>query len=371
MVVIWSQLLAKVNINRDRNNYKLRWSCLGKRYSLSIGIVSKESLKAAKAKAKLIESDILFDRFDTSLGKYSIKHQKPTQTETLLTIWKRYKQLNSKRVALTTQKNCWSQVDRCLDKVTNQELFDLSRSDELVNELLNYYSPGTIKRVLISLNAASQGCYYKLNKLPKTNKPIIECFSDGEVRAIIEAFDSDEFKSIYSAYSHSYYTNYVSFLAYTGCRPEEAISLEWHDVELEGKLIKFDKAYSDGILKITKNNKIRSFPINEQLGSILNPQRTCINSGSNLVFPSVSNSYINHGTWNRRYWKPVVNGLVNKNKIRQYLKPYCLRHSFITRCIRSGVDIATVAKLAGTSTEMVMRNYLAGKDTTKINLPTV
>ena len=191
MVVFWSQALGKVNVNKDRNNYKLRWSYQGRRYSLSIGVVSQESLKAAKAKAKLIESDILFDRFDTSLGKYSIKYQKQAQAETLLTTWEQYKELNSKRVALTTQKNCWAQVDRCLAKVNNKELFDLSKADELVNELLNHYSPGTLKRVLISLNAAADGCYYKLNKLPKTNKPIIECFSDGEIKAVIEAFDSN------------------------------------------------------------------------------------------------------------------------------------------------------------------------------------
>ncbi len=269
MVVLWSQALGKVNVNKDRNNYKLRWSYQGRRYSLSIGVVSQESLKAAKAKAKLIESDILFDRFDTSLGKYSIKYQKQAQAETLLTTWEQYKELNSKRVALTTQKNCWAQVDRCLAKVNNKELFDLSKADELVNELLNHYSPGTLKRVLISLNAANQGCYYKLNKLPKTNKPIIECFSDGEIKAIIEAFDSNEFKSVYSAYAHDYYTNYVGFLAFTGCRPEEAISLEWQDVNFKSKLIEFNKAYSDGILKVTKNNKIRNFPINGQLMSVL------------------------------------------------------------------------------------------------------
>jgi integrase len=57
------------------------------------------------------------------------------------------------------------------------------------------------------------------------------------------------------------------------------------------------------------------------------------------------------------------------NKVHKYLKPYCLRHSFITRCIRSGMDIVTVAKLVGSSTEMIMKNYLASQNTTNLVLP--
>ncbi len=108
--------MARVNINIDRGIYKLRWSHQSKRYSLSIGVVSKTTVKAANAKAKLIESDLLFERFDVTLAKYSAKYKLVTSNNVLV-MWEQYKSLNSSRVALTTQKECWSQVDRCLAKV--------------------------------------------------------------------------------------------------------------------------------------------------------------------------------------------------------------------------------------------------------------
>ncbi len=232
--------------------------------------------------------------------------------------------------------------------------------------MLNYYSSGTLKRVLIDINAAvnlaTDSQYYKLKKLPKTAKTQIKCFSNEEVKAIIDAFENNKYLSAYSQFTHDYYVNYVSFLAYTSCRPEEAIALTWGDV---GNVIKFSKAYSKGILKSTKTNSIREFPINKQLAAALSKPRLA----HELVFPSVCGGYINHKTWCMRYWKPIVSKLASERKINEYLKCYCLRHSGITRLVRAGYDIATVAKLAGTSPEMIMRNYLASHDTANLKLP--
>jgi integrase len=343
-----------VNINIDRNRYKLRWSYKNSRYSLSIGVVSPLTLKAAQAKAKLIESDILFDRFDDTLNRYG---KSVIDRDSIVTIWQAYKEANSQRIALTTQKECWSQVDRCLAKLPTK-LLALDKADEALAFLLKHYSAGTLRRVLISLNASLPSAnYLPLNKLPKTQPTAIACFSDDEIRLIIDAFEENRYQSAYSKYAHDYYANYVRFLAYTGCRPEEAIALTSFDVDF--KIIRINKAYSKGILKTTKTNKAREFPINEQL-------RACCGS-TGLLFPSVSGGYINHNVWSARYWRPVVRGLVADKLISQYLKPYCLRHSFITRCIKQNLDVATVAQLAGTSSEMIFRHYLSAS--TDVSLP--
>jgi integrase len=348
--------MSKVNINIDRNKYRLRWSYQGIRFTLPIGDVSKLTLKAAQAKAALIESDILFDRFDETLVKYG----KYGKSASILTAWNQYKENNSKRIALTSQQNSWRNVDKCLSRV-KPTLLALDKADELVNYLLDYYSPGTLKRVLIDLNAASSH-YYDLKKLPRLASKPIKCFSDSEVNLIINSFQTDRFKSKSSAYCHSYYTSYVKFLAYTGCRPEEAIALTWDDIDISSKAIRFAKAYSKGILKETKNYKIRYFPINQQLESIL--------VGSHkLVFPAIGGGYINQQTWHCRYWNTVVNNLVDLKLVKEHLRSYCLRHSFITRCVRDGLDIASIASISGNSTETIMRYYLASRDIDSIKLP--
>lgn len=356
--------MAKVSINKYRNSYRLRWSYRNTRYSLSIHRIGKESLKAAKAKAKLIESDILFDRFDSSLAKYG-KEVETTATS-IFSKWNKYKETNSKRIALTSQQNGWKNVDRCLEKIQDPKLLALDKADELVNKLLEYYSPGTLKRVLIDLNSAYKG-YYSLSKLPKIRKSPIEVFSNEEIRAIIQAFETDKYNPKSSRYKHSYYTNYVKFLAYTGCRPEEAIALTWEKVDLYSSLICFNKAYSKGILKDTKNHKVRLFPINKQLEKLL----LSIDRISYLVFPSVTNSYIIQKDWHKRYWNKVLNGLVADNLIKKRLRSYCLRHSFITRCIHLGYDIATVAEISGNSVETIINYYLAAKELQGLDLPEI
>ncbi|MUL39329.1 hypothetical protein [Gloeocapsopsis dulcis] len=55
--------LGKITIERFRDSLRLRWTLKGKTYSLTIGKDSRDTLKAARAKAQVIDSDITFDRF--------------------------------------------------------------------------------------------------------------------------------------------------------------------------------------------------------------------------------------------------------------------------------------------------------------------
>jgi integrase len=68
-----------------------------------------------------------------------------------------------------------------------------------------------------------------------------------------------------------------------------------------------------------------------------------------------------HNDFRRRAYSTVIKGLVKDGKVHKYLKPYCLRHSFITRLVREGVDIATIAALSGNSTEVILDSYLASR----------
>ena len=60
-------------------------------------------------------------------------------------------------------------------------------------------------------------------------------------------------------------------------------------------------------------------------------------------------------------WPVVLKVLVTDGKVKKYLKPYALRHSFITRLIREGIDIKTFATLSGNSVATIIRHYLAAK----------
>ena len=238
-----------------------------------------------------------------------------------------------------------------------------------MSTLLTQYSGGTLKAIFtctlypcvnqaVKQNLIDNNPYQSI-PLPKSQKQPIECFEPNEIKAIIAAFYSNEFVSINSRYKHSWYAKYVEFLALTGCRPEEAIPLTWDDVkEQNGKMfIRFNKAYSHKILLAqTKTHTIRLFPCNNQLQKLINSiPRLRYPNKLNLLFPSQTYDYITQNNFtSQRYWKKVVYGLVKQGKVSQYLKPYCLRHSFITRLVRDGVDPKTIATLVGTSVEMIV-----------------
>lgn len=375
---------GKIKVCVNRNCYILRFTYLGKRYSLSFGRAAPEVLKIAQAKAQEINSDILLERFDPTLAKYSarIRHkfeeakQQPSQLLNLRELWQRYKEANRPRMSLSTILTTWKKVDYCLDKLSDKAI-EFDNADLLVSELLVFYSIGTLEKAFTQIKAmgnwAIRGKLLTVNpyqdlkrQLPKRAKKSINArtmgaFTSEEVEAIIKAFAENTFITDQSKQLHSHYTSYVRFLALTGCRPEEAIALTWDDIQVRhGKtMILIEKAYTYGKLnQCTKTKISRVFPCNQQLIDLLESIPKMPNA-HNLIFPNPHGEFINQENFNRRYWQKVVKGLVGQGKVDKYLPTYNLRHSFITRLIREGFDPATIASLVGTSTSMIVVHYLA------------
>lgn len=199
--------------------------------------------------------------------------------------------------------------------------------------------------------------------LPKLQKKQIECFEPDEVRAIVDAFYNGDCGSTNSSVGHRYYAHMVEFLALTGCRPEECHALTWDDIKYKKDkvFVSFNKIYSKGfLLNHTKTHTIRLFPCNEQLKKLV-ASIPKIKNKHNLIFPSIERGYVDQTNFRRRSYSKVIASLVDAGKVHKYLKPYCLRHSFITRLVRGGVDIATVAALSGNSPSIIMSNYLASR----------
>lgn len=369
------ETFGKVAVEIQGTSYRLRWRHQGKRYCLAIGKIGREAKAAAAAKAQMINADILFDRFDPTLAKYSAKHQKlavsavAKKIPTLMDLWQGYKKQNLAAVSPTTIKGDWAEVDRVLSKLESNFL-ELDFANEFLAELLNLYSVSYAKKILTYVRAA---CYWAIEnekieknpysklfkRLPKiqSGSRSNKCFEKGEIEEIIKAFQSNEFCSKFSTVKHSYYAEYVEFLALTGCRPEEAIALRWDRIERKnGKVnIIFDQAFSQGELKATKNYESRTFPVNKQLTILLGE----IDRSSDLLFPSVQGGFINQHNFRDRYWEPILNKLVATGKVAEYLPPYNLRHSWITRMIRAGLDVGTIAALAGNSPKVIYEHYLA------------
>ncbi|MGB5634200.1 MAG: tyrosine-type recombinase/integrase [Waterburya sp.] len=376
--------IGAVSVDINRGKYRIRFSFpKGKRHYLRIAQVTPEGWATALKTAQLINRDLDLGCFDETYARYSPTHakalelaqEKKTRTYTLVEVWERYKDLNKDRIAQTTQNHLWKDCDRYLSR-TDKQLLELNKAQEFVSYLQSKYAVSTIATLFRSclnpaVNAAVNAGLITINpyqsiNIPKPQKKPIECFEPNEVKAIIAAFYSDEYKHKFSSYEHSFYAQYVEMLALTGARPEEIVALTFDDIKRKGgkTYIKFSKAYSKGILlPHTKTKEIRIFPCNKQLVSVLNS----VPRTNKLMFPGVEGGYLNHGNFRKRDWRVVLKGLVEDKKVAKYLKPYALRHSFITRLVREGVDIKTVATLSGNSVATIIKHYLAAKQ--DFNLP--
>ena len=372
--------IGKVNVDYNSNKYRLRWTYpIGNRNQIRLDVDWQEALRIAK----IINRDIEINDVDLSYGRYSAKHAQSIQIASkqpnLDDLWETYKETNKSRVAKTTIKKHWVQYERHYLGRTPKELLELDKAAEFIAHLLSRYSPGSILPIFSnclhpSVNLAvktgrvERNVYAAISIGKKGKKPI-EAYEPHEVKAIVGAFYSDEYVKPSSVYPHSYYAPMIDFISLVGCRPSECHALTWDDIKHKNDrtYIRFNKAYSNGILlPHTKTYEIRLFPVNEQLKLLLETMPT-IRNRHNLLFPSVSLGYVNQKTFNRRYWKTVVNGLLEDGKLNKAFRSYSLRHSFITRLIREGFDIATVARISGNTPETIIKHYLAAKD--NFNIP--
>lgn len=358
--------IGRVSFGPRGNSIRIRFAYpANNNREFTVATNTDEGLLKAIKVAQLINRDIEMDEFDETLSRYSSSHAKSLQIVNkppdLLDLWTAYKTLNCNRVSPTTIKSKWSAFDKLL---ANSRYIELNRSEQFINEQLARYSISTLQSIFSNCLNPAVNLAIKQRKLVRnpyvlpTLKQIrndTDCYETDEIEAILKAIESNIYRSAKSAYSHSFYYFYVRFQALTGARPEETVALTWADVLDDNHYIRFNKAYSNGVLlPYTKNRTVRMFPVNNQLRQLLRQMPTV----SDLMFTGVKGGRLNHNNFRRRVWQPVIGGLMADGVLDRYLPPYNLRHSFITRLVRTGIDVKTIAALSGNSPEIILKRYL-------------
>lgn len=360
--------IGRISFSPRGNSIRIRFAYpANNNIEFTVATNTDEGLLKAIKIAQLINRDIEMGEFDDSLAKYSPNHAKALQLvvkqPNLLDLWASYKNLNHARVAPTTIKTKWAMFDRVLSQSKYIELQD---AEQFVAELIAHYSLTTLQGLFsnclnpaVNLAVAQRRLTHNMYVLPKLKQKQsdTDCYETEEIEAILEAIQSNAYCPQQSAYKHSFYYFYAKFSALTGARPEETCALTWAD--LIDSHIRFNKAYSNGVLlPYTKNKTIRLFPVNNQLSELLELAKL---EAKGLMFPGIKGGYLNHNNFRRRVWQPVVSRLIEDDLLDRYLPPYNLRHSFITRLVRAGIDVATVAALSGNSVDVIIKRYLKAK----------
>jgi integrase len=362
-----------VQIKTSNDRLQLVFRFAGKRYYLSTGFTDTvANRKVAEMKARQIELDIISANFDPTLAKYKPESLlakitpsiTPVAAASLVDLWDSY--INFKRGSLSpsTLAKDVKRVSRCIN--INLPVKSVADGIAIRDWLIANKTPNSCKRILTQISAccdwAVKSGLIKENpfedmagdiKIPKGEREDtdINAFTQEERDRIIQAFKESRY--------YKYYASLIEFLFMTGCRPSEAVALEWKHISLDFSSIRFEQAVvvsESGLVckRGLKTQKKRSFPINTRLATLLKSIKPVTVSDDAKVFPSKEGMWIDVHNLTNRAWKATLTKLDGI----EYRKLYQTRHTFITLALKSGMDVKDVAKLVGNSPEVIYRHYV-------------
>ncbi|XGV99731.1 MAG: tyrosine-type recombinase/integrase [Leptolyngbya sp. BL-A-14] len=351
----------------------------GQQKYLSLGLDdSPMNQGIAAAKKQLIEADILLGQFDPSLVRYQ---ERKTQPKTkgkavgVYDLWVKYVEYQKPSLSPKTIADTFAPITKVLANAPQL----LDQPLEVRSYLLRVTTEQQCRRALMHLSAACKwglkhglveanlfdGLYRELPKPRYQIEELANPFTEAERDRIIEAFENHQ-PQVVNGHNYSYYTNFVRFLFYVGCRPSEAVGLRWKHVSDDCSKIRFTAA----IVKCagrhltrdrTKTGKPRNFPCNAAVQAFLKElkARSCDTSPDALVFPSPKGKPINYNNFCGRAWKTITKSLGLESKNGMSTTPYNCRDTFITLQALKGHSSDLIGAWCGNSAETIRKHYLS------------
>ncbi len=354
--------VSLVNSN-GRLQARFRWG--GRRFYLSLGVTdTPKNRKLVAGRVAELEKDLAYGVFQGDLTKYQPQAVTPNPTPKvpgLVELWEKYTDFRRPSLSPNTLAKTYQMVKRALDRCPCGLGDPVGVRDWLVQS----HPPDSAKRIMTRINACTRWAVQSglLENNPFTGMAGSISIPKGERGGDeIDPFSPDERAAIIAGFEASpYYRHYaplVKSLFLTGCRPGEALALEWGHIN-DG-YIHFQQASviasANTIKAGLKTQANRKFPVNRQLGELLDS----IPRVNKLVFPSPEGRVIGWNNFTRRIWPKVLQSAGVRHR-----KPYNCRHSFITQALRRGLSVQDVAKLVGNSPQVIYAHYAgASRDLT-------
>lgn len=238
--------------------------------------------------------------------------------------------------------------DKPLRLVTNQDIenFKNIRLEEVKNTTTNI----DLKTIRAIFNIALKWNWINNNPMKGVKLLLISqkeklAFTESELTLIINNICDSKLRSI------------VLFASYTGCRLNEILNIQWKDINFEENILSIRNKENFK----TKTGKIRQIPISDNLLNLLNEILEQVPS-KNILTIYEPTSYIFQNSKKKRFIVSFIS-MKFKNVLRKLNLPekyhfHCLRHTFITNLIKSGVNINYVKEIAGHSAIQTTMNYI-------------
>ncbi|MBD1843774.1 DUF3596 domain-containing protein [Cyanobacteria bacterium FACHB-63] len=369
--------VGSVQIKISNNRLQLVFRHGGKRHYISTGFADTPlNRKLVQEKAFQIQRDIEYGEFDPSYERYKLQSALttvdpvtpiPDSTPTLAELWTRYVEIRQVGKSPSTLR-MYDWVANHISRCPHQLFTD---SQAVFDWLTMHVPADSTKRLLTQFSSccrwAKRSGLIDTNpfdgmasevKLNEKDDEDIEPFTREERDRIIATFQSNRY--------YKYYTPLVRFLFQTGCRPSEALALQWKHINQS--FIQFEQAVvyagrrGNVLKKGLKTQEKRKFPINAQLAELLQSIKPAKAAPDALVFPSRKDKIIDWHNFSNRAWKTVLASLPEIT----YRNPYQTRHTFCSLCREENVASIQIAKWVGNSPEMIDRIYARPVDQVQV-----
>ena len=143
------------------------------------------------------------------------------------------------------------------------------------------------------------------------------------------------------------------FLVGTGMRPEEALALEWRDIDKANAVASIERVHSQGRTKacMKSDRQRRRVPLRAKVLEALeaHPRRI----GTRLVFPAHhEDDHLKLKTFYLRQWQPGLRAAGVEHR-----GVYACRHTFAAWSIAAGVQLFYLSRIMGTSVAQIDATY--------------
>jgi integrase len=289
-----------------------------------------------------------------------VTYRKPRQItpKQLLKIWLAYTAFRKPQITYSTLHRDYAKVHRV---IATRLPADLTTALQIRDWLTANYAAETTRRYLQQFNAACEWAFdsdlYPSSPFAGMSRHFKVIRHDESYRA----FTPDERSHIIDRFQslHPYYTDWVKFQFWTGARPEESSALRWEHIHPSLSHITFKVAVpvETKIEQKTKTGKVRDVPTNDKLRFFLKSLQQFPYDRTAYVLPGIKGGRFEYHNFQTRYWKPLVEELVEEGLVFTYLSQYHMRHTWITLALQAGMSVADVAYLSGNSAAVIWKYY--------------
>jgi integrase len=142
------------------------------------------------------------------------------------------------------------------------------------------------------------------------------------------------------------------FLVGTGMRPEEALALEWRDIDRKAMVASVERVHSQGRTKACKKSdrQRRRVPLRARVLEALEASSRRIDTP--LVFPARDGAYVKLATFRLRHWTPALRAAGIEHR-----RVYDTRHTFAAWSLAAGVQLFYLSRIMGTSVAQIDATY--------------